>query len=543
MVIITTNPINPIVGDIKGNANKIIKSSIESYNLNANIAIFPEMALTGYPLEDIIYNQDFNTKHKIIIKYLEDEFNKNINNTLIIFGSIYQHNNKYYNSVYIYQNNKIDIIYHKQNLPNYGVFDDKRYFTSGNQYKHIEYLNHRILFTICEDIWQDKKGVISYIKNNDISLLISINASPYTISKPNKRRTIINDITNNTNCYAIYTNMLGGQDDLIYDGDSFISKNGNIQISSIPFISTKLIFCIDKTYINNTPIEYKTKNITHHIYNALTVGLSDYCQKNKLNKIVIGLSGGIDSAIATTIAYHAIRDITCLIIPSKYTSKQSINDAITLCKNLSINYHIISIDNIMLSYEKSINNIYNNETVYTNLQARIRNNIIMAFANNYNMLPLNTSNKSETACGYTTLYGDSSGCFSPLKDIYKTTIYKLAKWYNNQHKHNIIPSSIITKEPSAELKYNQLDKDNLPPYDILDTILFLYIDQQNTVNEIIQKTKYDKSLINKIINLVEINEFKRNTMAPGVKISEISFGKKDRRMPISKIEYNNITNI
>ncbi len=513
---------NPIVGAINDNTDRLIKQILIAKAANNDLIIFPELAICGYPPEDLLNHNGFiekiNIKLHEIALYAE--------NIIVIVGAPNIENNNLYNSAFIFKDKKIYGIYNKHYLPNYGVFDEKRYFKPGNKL-FIFPLNNKIFsVAICEDSWHE-----DFIKKNSdlgVDTIISINASPFYQGKYLIKLEYFTKIAKKYNVNIIYVNATGAQDGIVFDGASFVINNDGIISNKLPFFNDNLYSTTSK--INNN---YNSIEVT---YKALVVGLKEYIYKNPCfnNKIIIALSGGIDSALTLSIAIDAVgrENILAVMMPSKYTSINSLKDAREQAKINKIAYKEIIINDIIDNLTTIITNadidIINNIAA-ENIQARIRANIVMAIANKQQKILLATSNKSEIAVGYTTLYGDMAGGYAPIKDVYKTLVYKLAKYRNNVGL--VIPENILYKEPTAELSSNQLDSDTLPPYNILDKILQLFIEENNSIEQIIN-SGFDKNIVKKVIKMVTSSEYKRNQSAIGTKITKKSFDK-ERRYPIT----------
>jgi len=520
--------INPTVGDIQSNCKLIVKHAKIAQNSDAEILITPELSICGYPPEDLLLNKDFIDECDKSLLRIAQKFPE----LRIIIGHPRRFKGLLFNSASILYKGKIEKTYDKQVLPNYGVFDEKRYFQAGNKSLVFTHKGKKFGLLICEDIWVQGPAE----KLPKVDYIICINASPYEV---NKNETRIKELKKRLlliNCTLIYLNLVGGQDDLLFDGGSFIynKKHGLIEQleqfeSKNKVIDLKKIAKIDKPVkakIFTPPIEI--------LLNGLIISLKDYLLKNSIKNIFIGLSGGIDSAVVLYIASQALKkeNITAVMMPSKFTSKVSLEDAKKLTKNLSISYKVNSIEPLMKSFDKSLSNEFKDlpkDITEENIQARIRGVLLMAYANKFNGIVLATSNKSEVAVGYSTLYGDMVGGFSVLKDVPKTLVYKIAKEIN--HANQIIPERIITRAPSAELAENQTDQDSLPDYEVLDGIIDLYVEKNKSIKMII-KEGYSAQVVRKVIKLIHMNEFKRRQAAPGPKVTHKAFGK-DRRYPIT----------
>ena len=526
--------LNFTVGDIEGNTEKIIKAikkANEKYN--ADIIIFPELSVCSYPPEDLLLRPAFNKLIKVALEKIKSE-TKGIH---VILGYPLKKDEKLYNACSLIHEQKIEKTYCKQYLPNYGVFDEKRYFTSGNDSCTFEIKGITAALTICEDLWASKP--ITDAAAADAKILFNINASPYDKNKNNERKNLISKRASEASMHVVYVNLVGGQDELIFDGNSMIfDKKGGMIFQSPEFEEGLYEAQINIEGIENKK-ELKKENDLYSteeesIYKALVFGVKDYVEKNNFQGVVVGLSGGIDSALTLCIAVDALgsKNVEALIMPSRYTSKMSTDDACVLAKKLKVEYKIISIEAPFSAFLQSLEPVFKKlpvDTTEENIQAPVRGVLLMAISNKYNKLVLATGNKSEMSVGYATLYGDMAGGYSPLKDVWKTLVYRLAKWRNKEQE--VIPENIIDRPPTAELRDNQLDRDSLPDYEILDPILEQYIELDHHPEEII-KNGFDKEIVYEIISLVDKSEYKRRQAAPGIRITEKAFGK-DRRYPIS----------
>ncbi len=519
--------INPVVGDLNNNAKKIIDFSLESYKNKANLVIFPELALVGYPPEDLLLRDDFIIQTKDKIEYIKSQIPSSIS---IVFGAPTKVDGNLYNSACLIQKSRIRF-YHKQVLPNYGVFDEKRYFVAGNKSFIFECQQKKIGLLICEDAWEKKP--VEELVNLGAQTLISINASPFQIGKHDNRINIIKKRVIDNNVDFIYVNMIGGQDDLVFDGGSFVIDSQAKITNQFPFFKEVSHSIYKPIYQNNN------QNIEKDIYDALVLSTKDYVMKNNIfDGAIIGLSGGIDSALTLAITADALGNdnVQAVMMPHIYTSSISIIDAKEQTKNMNIKYHQINISDIVKSFNQELKELFKGtkeDITEENLQARIRGNILMSLANKFNKIVITTSNKSEMAVGYATLYGDMSGGFAPLKDVNKTLVYKLANYRNSIS--YVIPNRVIEREPSAELAKDQLDKDSLPNYEQLDSILELLIEKKLAVKQIIDKG-FDADIVKKISRMVFSNEHKRYQSTVGPKITKNSFGK-ERRYPITSKFY------
>ena len=514
---------NPIVGDIKFNAQKMLDLSIEANNAGAHLIIFPELALTGYPPEDLLFRDGF-------INQVKDEITNFCNlapsGISILFGAPNKTDDFLFNSAYLIQHNRIINIYNKQELPNYGVFDEKRYFSSGVDSFVFECQNTKIGVLICEDQWVE--GPISSLCQSNIDIVVSLNASPFQINKQSERINICKNYALKFDITFIYVNMVGGQDEVVFDGNSFIVNNQGDVSLQLPAFKELSVSHIDTTF---TPSLVSNESL---IYSAIVLATKDYIQKNTFGGALIGLSGGIDSALTLAIAVDAIgaENVHAIMMPYQFTSDMSLTDSELQAETQGVEFSSIDIHSMVDSFNLSLSDQFRNtsrDTTEENIQSRVRGTVLMALSNKSHKLVLATGNKSEMAVGYATLYGDMCGGFAPLKDISKTMVYQLAKYRNTLS--DVIPERIITRPPSAELAPNQVDQDSLPSYDILDDILMRFVEQKQSVNEIIENG-HNSEDVNKITSLILRNEYKRRQSAPGPKISSNAFGK-ERRYPMT----------
>ena len=514
---------NPIVGDIKLNAQKMLDLSIEANNAGAHLIIFPELALTGYPPEDLLFRDGF-------INQVKDEITNFCNlapsDISILFGAPNKTDDFLFNSAYLIQNNRIINIYNKQELPNYGVFDEKRYFSSGDDSFVFECQNTKIGVLICEDQWVE--GPISSLCQSNIDIVVSLNASPFQLNKQSERINICKNYALKFDITFIYVNMVGGQDEVVFDGNSFIVNNQGDVSLQLPAFKELSVSHIDTTF---TPSLVSNESL---IYSAIVLATKDYIQKNTFGGALIGLSGGIDSALTLAIAVDAIgaENVHAIMMPYQFTSDMSLTDSELQAEGQGVEFSSIDIHSMVDSFNLSLSDQFRNtsrDTTEENIQSRVRGTLLMALSNKSHKLVLATGNKSEMAVGYATLYGDMCGGFAPLKDISKTMVYQLAKYRNTLS--DVIPERVITRPPSAELAPDQVDQDSLPSYDILDDILMRFVEQKQSVNEIIENGHNSEDVI-KITSLILRNEYKRRQSAPGPKISSNAFGK-ERRYPMT----------
>ena len=544
------------VGAIQENKETILNCFEEAESVESDIVIFPELAITGYPPEDLLLRESFIGKNFAVL----EEIAAFSSHTSGVIGFVdrkndshNQDNNKrtIANAAAIVQNGDVRGIYHKSFLPNYSVFDEARYFSKGTEPNTLFWYDDiAIGINICEDIWIEDGPAEEQVKQG-ASLIININASPYDIHKSKTRKEIVMKKALKLNVPIIYLNMVGGQDELVFDGGSFVVNDlGEIIYQASSFKEEVFHLDIDlKTNKQNNksslvirPKTIELKDVeskaslskNESIYSALKLGLQDYVRKNKFTKVLIGISGGIDSALTAAICVDALgaENVIGVAMPSKYNSKDSLDDAIKLSDNLGITLKTIEIEKIVDDFRETLTNSLNEDLgqiTDENIQSRVRGNILMGLSNQTGAMVVSTGNKSEMAVGYSTLYGDLAGGFALIKDLYKTKVYELSNYINSIS--DAIPKNIITKEPSAELRPNQFDSDSLPDYEILDQILNLYIEEDSSSEKIIA-SGVDPNLVFDVLEKVDRNEYKRKQVAPGVKLTQKAFGK-DRRMPIT----------
>ena len=534
--------INNIVGDIDGNLKRAIDILDQAGELNSDLVVFSELFLSGYPPEDLVLKKSFVEECRNALDTLIN-YSKTKKLGLIIGLPLYEKNNLF-NAAAIVDKGKLIGFSKKVNLPNYSVFDEKRVFHQNDIPKVFEFRGIKLGVPICEDIWQE--NVCLELKNQGCELIVSPNGSPFDKYKINQRKTIIEDRVSEVGLPFVYINQVGGQDELVFDGSSLI-MNGDKEIiyEAPPWQEHNAVIEFnekEKKFNNLSFNEFKFSDL-ENIYMATVIGLRDYVSKNNFPGVILGLSGGIDSAFCAAVAVDALgKDkVEAYMLPSNYTSENSTIDAEDCANRLEIHLETIPISDTFLSLEESLKTAFKglpNDITEENLQSRIRGTILMAISNKKGKMLITTGNKSEVSVGYSTLYGDMNGGFNPIKDIYKTELYALANWRNSNlpnnillDKKDIIPSSIISKEPTAELRDNQKDSDSLPPYDELDQILEGLVEYELSTSEL-EKKGFSREEIKKVENLLYVSEYKRRQSAPGVKISLRNFGR-DRRYPIT----------
>lgn len=505
--------INPIVGDIHHNLN-LVRDALEECN-KADIVVFSELVVCGYPPEDLILKTSF---VELCMKSAQDFITSTKTNVAYVLTTPWMLDSKKYNAALFVHDGKILNITFKHNLPNYGVFDEKRVFDSGAHPDVINFKGHKIGVLICEDIWFPEGA--AHLKSQGAQIILSPNGSPYNLGKRALREKIIKERVSETGIPLIYVNQMGGQDDLVYDGGSMVFDGMGNKIFQMPFC---------QTYVGYPSILKENQTIDEEIYDVLKRGLIDYITKNNFKGVIIGMSGGIDSALSAAIAVDALGadNVRCVMMPSPFTSAESFEDAKECCDALGCSYEEISIAPIMTAFDKTIPALHG--LAHENMQSRSRGLILMSLSNQTGAMVLTTGNKSEMAVGYATLYGDMCGGYNVLKDVYKTRVYELAKYRNTLSP--AIPTRIITKAPTAELRDNQTDQDSLPPYDVLDAILEGLIERDLGVESLVAEG-FEKVTVLKVLRLLDLAEYKRRQSAPGVRITTKAFGR-DRRYPIT----------
>ena len=545
--------INPTVGDLDKNADLISKYAFDATNAGATLIVFPEMVLTGYPVEDLANRASFRAASIEAVEKLATRVNQEGNGDLtLLVGYLGQSpSGRPQNCVAVIYRGEILATYIKHHLPNYGVFDEYRNFAPGNHSLVVRVAGVDIGVAICEDIWQSGGPVAELAKRN-IGLLLVPNGSPFEANKDDARLALVQQRAIELSAPLAYVNMTGGQDDLVFDGDTIVVGSEGELIARAPQfedglmiidLEVKLASSDPDLVISNTPLPKYKANIPgvarrlgdeDEIWQGLVIGLRDYVEKNNFKSVILGLSGGIDSALVAALAADAIggNRVYGVALPSKYSSDHSLSDAKELAINIGLNYRIIEIQPMVANL---IENLHLSGVAEENLQARVRGITLMGLSNQEGHLVLATGNKSELAVGYSTLYGDAVGGFAPIKDLYKSQVWQLAKWRNElailQGQTPPIPVNSINKAPSAELRPDQKDTDSLPDYQILDQILQIYIDQDGGRSAALA-AGFDAALVDRVVGLVDRAEYKRRQYPPGTKISSRAFGK-DRRLPIT----------
>ena len=543
---IALSQLNYHIGNFERNTEKIIQSIIKAEKQNADLIIFSELCICGYPPQDLLEKKEFINKSNQSIKTITELNTK----TGIIIGAPQINNNatgkNLYNSAIFIHKGKIEFIQHKTLLPTYDIFDEYRYFEPNSKFNILKFKNKKIAITICEDLWYKQPVYDAFNKSKIYNVspieklmqykpdfIVNIAASPYSHNKEWIKRKILLSNANKYKLPIFYVNQVGANTELIFDGGSMVINNNGEIIKTLNYFNEDF-YLINLEDVNKTSIlKNLNQNKIEKIHNALILGIRDYFSKMNFKHAVIGLSGGIDSAVTAVLAQKALgsENVRVLLMPSKYSSDHSITDAKDLAENLNIRYDIINIEDIVNQFSTALDFVFKGteeDIAEENIQSRIRGTLLMALSNKFGSILLNTSNKSEVAVGYGTLYGDMSGGLSILGDVYKSEVFELANYINSEKE--IIPKNTITKPPSAELKPNQKDTDSLPEYSLLDKILFNYIELQKSKNDII-KQGFDTKIVNNIIKLVNNNEYKRFQTPPILRVSSKGFGT-GRRIPL-----------
>ncbi|MDA2975165.1 MAG: NAD+ synthase [Actinomycetota bacterium] len=534
--------LDPIVGDLSGNSALIKSAAQTALAASADLLVVPEMMLTGYPIEDLSLRPSFRAAVLVSLNELAAQLAELGAGELVIITGYLDADR---NAAAVIHRGKVIAKYFKHHLPNYGVFDEHRYFTAGDQTLTIRVADVDVAIAICEDIWQDD-GVISKIKQNNVGLLVVLNGSPYEQSKTDKRLQLVKTRAAEISAAVGYVNMVGGQDELVFDGASFVVSAAGELLARANLFTPELLItdlelptatAIETLEISTTPSSHASAasiadplEPLAELWQALVVGLRSYVDKNKFKSVIFGLSGGIDSAVVAALAVDALgaNRVNAVAMPSKYSSSHSIADAQDLAARTAIGFRVEEIQPIVDSY---LNQLGFTALAEENLQARVRGVILMGISNQEGHLVLATGNKSELAVGYSTIYGDAVGGFAPIKDVSKTLVWQLANWRNAQAiklaQTPPIPPNSITKEPSAELRPDQKDSDSLPDYLMLDQILAAYVENDQTALD-----AFDPKLVSRILKMVDAAEYKRRQYPPGTKVSSRAFGR-DRRLPIT----------
>ncbi|MFW2078989.1 NAD+ synthase [Acinetobacter sp. ULE_I010] len=522
---------SPFIGNIEANVQRMIEQANEAKKQNAEIIVFPELSTLGYPAEDLLLRPSLTKRTAQAFEQLAQ-----VKDIVLVFGFVNNtEDGQRFNSAAVMKDGQVLGVYNKQNLPNHSVFDEKRYFNEGHQHLIFEYLGHKFGVLICEDVWS--LTTVQQLAQLNVETALVLNASPYEVGKPQHRIATLKELAKQLHIHLVYNNQVGGQDDLIFDGTSFvINNNGDIALQAPSFK--------EDLYFADYEIENKSYKVVEsapaldtmaEIYQSLVLATRDYIQRSGFPGVILGLSGGIDSALTLAIAVDAIGadKVQAVMMPYTYTSQISVEDATEQAKRMGVTFGIAEIHPIVNSFMQTLFPFFGNspaDATEENLQARARGTLLMGLSNKFGNLVLSTGNKSELAVGYCTLYGDMVGGFAVLKDVYKTIVFELAKYRNSISETPVIPERVITRPPSAELRPDQKDQDSLPAYDVLDAILYAYIEEDQSQDDIIAKG-FDKEVVEKVIGLVDRNEYKRRQGCIGPRITSRSFSR-ERRYPI-----------
>jgi NAD+ synthase (glutamine-hydrolysing) len=523
--------INPLVGDLPGNTELILSVARRAHReLDADLVIVPELALLGYPPEDLLLRSELDTRVEAALL----ELRQRLPPVALLVGTVLRRKGRMYNAAVLMQHGEVVSEYHKQCLPNYGVFDERRYFTPGSQPSVVTLKGVRCGITVCEDIWEPEPARAA--AQAGAQILLNINGSPYHRGKAEERLTVLRERIRETGLPVCYVNLFGGQDELVFDGGSLVLDADGECVAGGALFSEDLL-PVDVTQegrlvaVREDPA---TPDELQQIYQALTLGVADYVDKNRFEGAVIGLSGGIDSALTLAVAVDALgaQRVQAVMMPSRYTADMSVEDAAAQARHLNVAYRVISIEPLFESFLAALAEEFAGTAVDTteeNIQARCRGVLLMAISNKKRRIVLTTGNKSEMAVGYATLYGDMAGGFAPLKDVEKTLVYRLANYRNGISP--VIPQRVIERPPSAELAPDQVDEDSLPPYSDLDAVLRAYVEEDLPAASIAARG-FQRDTVERVIKMVVRNEYKRRQAPPGVRITARAFGR-DRRYPIT----------
>ena len=524
--------LNLWVGDLQGNASRVIDAACDARDrLDADLVVFPELTLTGYPPEDLLLRPGFHDR----VAHALEQVVAEVSGIAALVGFPYCEDGRVYNACALIRDRKIVARYCKQHLPNYGVFDEKRYFVEGDSPCVIDVAGVPMGLTICEDIWVP--GPAAQAAAAGAKIILNINASPFHQGKGDERERLLAERSRETGLPIVYVNLMGGQDELVFDGNSLVSSGDGRVVLRAPSFQE-----------GSYPVEFSAgdgveplpgvlspeSDPVEDTYTAIVTGIRDYVHKNRFEGAVVGLSGGIDSALTLALAVDALGAdaVEAMLMPSRYTAEMSIEDAVEQAECLGVRHHLVSIEPAFQAALDSLQPTFDGraaDVTEENIQARCRGLFLMALSNKKGKIVLTTGNKSEMAVGYATLYGDMAGGFAPLKDVAKTDVYRLARWRNTRQA--IIPERVLERPPTAELAPGQMDQDSLPPYDTLDQLLHRYVELDQSVDEI-ANAGFEKEMVARVVGMIRRNEYKRRQAAPGVRITRRAFGR-DRRYPIT----------
>jgi NAD+ synthase (glutamine-hydrolysing) len=538
VVRIALGQINTTVGDLEGNVDAMSTWADRATDSGADLICFPELAVTGYPPEDLVLRRTFVDDN---LEALEELARRSAGGCAVLTGFVDRSDAGIHNAAALLDGGVISARYHKVKLPNYGVFDEKRYFVPGLAGCSVRVGSSDVGISVCEDAWAPGPPFDEYARLR-IPVVLNINGSPYHRHKIAERLDICRDRARETGAWIVYVNAVGGQDELVFDGGSMVvSPKGELVHRTAMFEEDLLVVDLEQLEDGgwSATAEGETRRWPEgpeEVYRALVIGIGDYVRKNGFSEVLVGLSGGIDSALTATIASDGLgpEAVRAMTMPSPYSSAESVGDALEVARRLGIRIDEVRVDEIFKSYLAALEDPFRNTTegvAEENLQARIRGNLLMAMSNKFGAMVLATGNKSEYAVGYSTLYGDMAGGFAPIKDVPKTLVYELVEWRNAQGGAPPIPQRVIDKPPSAELRPNQRDTDTLPPYEELDPIIEAYVQEDRSPEDIVA-AGFDRGLVDRVVGWIDGAEYKRRQAPPGVKITPKAFGR-DRRMPIT----------
>ena len=523
---------NPTVGALQHNADRVLEEARLADSDGAQLIVFPELVISGYPPEDLILKDHFCADCEKQLHRLKEQLPAG---PVVVVGAPVVRKGKKFNAAVVFHGGKIIGEYHKMLLPNYGVFDEKRLFEQGTEPLIFELDGIKAAIHICEDAWYPNDAAVESLMGKQVELLINLSASPYHRGKLNDRAAVLAETARKLKSTMLYCNMAGAQDELVFDGASMVIAPDGACIARAKQFKEDVL-CFNSADSAPSPRMESPLPDLAEVYEALTTGLKDYVEKVDFKRVVVASSGGIDSALVLAIAVDALgkERVASVTMPSQYSSSGTVNDAGEMARILDVEFHTVPIKSLYEGFEGALAEVWGKAKkpglAEENLQARIRGNLIMALSNENGWLVLTTGNKSEMAMGYCTLYGDMAGGFAVIKDVPKTLVFELCRWRNTQEESPVIPPSIIERPPSAELRPDQKDTDSLPPYEVLDPILVDYVENDMGIDGLVAKG-YDEAIVRRVVHAVELSEYKRRQSPPGVKITPKSFDR-DRRMPI-----------
>lgn len=525
--------INPVVGDLRGNKRRILQAARHAKDMQADLLVLPEMVLEGYPVEDWAKSFDFAQTVAAVRDELIAELATQACDLTVIFGSVEAAVPKNYNTLWVVKNGKVLGTKRKACLPQYGVFDEERLFAPGNDPLVLELFSTKLGFVVCEDLWHEQQA--RQAKKCGAQILIAINASPFESGKRKQRERVVARRSSQEHLPVVYLNCVGAQDELVFDGNSFVmDQDQHTFLRMAGFDEDFAVFKASELFESH-PASDEVENVIEELYSALVLATRDYVRKSGFSDVTLGLSGGVDSALVATVAVDALgpEHVFAVGMPTRFTSEESITEAKKLASNLGIDFNIREIDSLFAAFMAFFADDFKDkgwDETEENLQARIRGMILMAYSNKFKRLVLTTGNKSETAVGYSTLYGDTAGAYAVIKDVLKTQVWELCRYVNLKAGFERIPQFIIDRAPSAELREGQIDEASLPPYSVLDAILTDYVNNGLGPDRLVSEG-FDQSKVKQVIGLIHRNEFKRRQSPPGPKVSGMAFGR-DWRYPI-----------